>query len=214
MTDLALTFALEKSDALRIDQLAAGWLGGRVSTKGVRSNPDDPKFNATLVADSLGLRELLELTAQGRARGEGRMSGPVTVHIDGSDDDFDVKFLGGHLRSETPTGELEVLDTQWLGETMDKSDPRFAAERELKIVKDRILTALSDFTYDRLSFSFAEEPESRGRMTVSTHGTGRTEAGKQELDFTLNFRGVDDILKYGLRGSERWNQITNPTIGR
>jgi hypothetical protein len=126
----------------------------------------------------------------------------------------EVSFLGGQLRSQTPTGELEVLDTKWLGETMDKSDPRFSAERELAIVKERILTALADFSYDRLTFDFAEEPASGGRLTVSTHGRGRVGDRPQELDFTLNFRGVNDVLRHGLRLGEGYKRLTNPEIGR
>ena len=121
-------------------EVSAGWLGGRVSTQKLRFNPADPRFNVTLVTDGLSLRQLLELTAQGRARGEGVMSGPVTLRVSGSD----VAFVNGFLSSQAPSGEIQVLDTQWLGETMDKSDPRFSTERELKIVKNRILSALSD----------------------------------------------------------------------
>ena len=80
------------------------------------------------------------------------------MRFDGSD----VSFARRLPASQTPTGELEVLDTKWLGETMDKSDPRFTTERELAEVKDRILTALADFAYDRLTFDFAEEPERAG----------------------------------------------------
>jgi hypothetical protein len=158
----------------------------------------------------VSVREVLALAAEGRARGEGLMSGPVSVRFDGEN----VSFLGGFLRSQSATGELQVLDTKWLSEKMDESDPRFKTQGQLMLVKDRILTALADFSYDRLTFSFAEEPESRGRLTVSTHGRGRVGKEAQELDFTLNFRGVNDVLRHGLKLGEWYKKVTNPTIGR
>jgi hypothetical protein len=210
LTDASLAFQLERRDALVIENLAAGYLGGRVSTKDVRVDPAKPVFDATLVADRLSLRELLALTAEGRARGDGLMSGPIKLRFDGQN----VSFLGGYLRSLSSSGELQVLDTKWLGEKMDQSDPRFSTQRELMLVKDRILSALADFSYDRLTFNFAEEPASRGRLTVSTHGKGRVGKEPQELDFTLNFRGVNDVLRHGLKLGEWYNKLTNPTIGR
>ena len=53
MTDVALAFHLAKPDALVVERLSAGWLGGRISTEDVTLNPADPKFDATLVADIL-----------------------------------------------------------------------------------------------------------------------------------------------------------------
>jgi hypothetical protein len=114
------------------------------------------------------------------------------------------------LRSQSRTGEVQVLDTQWLGETIDKSDPRFTTDSTLKQVRQRILEALSDFSYDRLTFNFAEEPESRGLLQVSTHGKGRVGEQPQELDFTLNIRGVNDLVKYGLGGKRGYDRLTNP----
>jgi hypothetical protein len=210
LKEASLAFRVENSKVLVIDHLSAGWLGGSVSTKNVRINTDDPKIQATLVADRLSLRDLLALTAEGRARGDGLISGPVTLRLDGSD----VSFIGGQLRSQTPTGRVEVLDTQWLGETMDASDPRFTTDAQAKLVKQRILGALADFSYDRLTFDFAEEPDTGGRLSVSTHGKGTVGERPQELDFTLNFRGVNDVLKHGLQLKEWWDKLTNPEIGQ
>lgn len=208
--DSSITFTVERPDALLIEELSAGWLDGRISTKNVRINPSKAAFDATVVADKLSLKDLLALIAPGRAVGDGRMSGPVRVRFDGKD----FELVGGYLRSTTPTGGLAVLDTKWLGETMDKSDPRFTADAELAETKRRILGALADFSYDRLNFSFAEEPEAGGRLTVNTHGKGRVGGRPQELDVTLNFRGVNDVLNEGLLWGQRWQRLTNPTIGQ
>ncbi len=207
-TDAAVVFSLKNPSELFINELSAGWLGGRVSTAGVRINPAEPKFEAALVADRISLRELLALAAEGRARGEGLMSGRVPMKVDWPE----VSFGTGLLRSQSATGELEVLDTKWLSDIMDKSDPRFITDRDLSEVKNRILRALTDFEYDRLTFAFAEEPESRGMLRVTTHGKGREGAKPQELDLTLNISGVDDLLKYGLRSKQKYDELTNPKL--
>lgn len=208
--DSSLDFTLEKPDALLIEKLSAGWLSGRVSTANMRINPANPTFDTTLVADRLSLKELLALVAQGRAQGDGLISGPVHVRFDGKN----FALLGGQLHSATPTGQLQVLDTKWLGETMDASDPRFIGDRELAETKRRILAALSDFKYDQLTFDFAEEPKAGGRLSVTTHGKGRVGDRPQELDFTLNFRGVNDVLNNVLKVGGEVQKLLNPEIGR
>jgi hypothetical protein len=207
MTDASLAVQLHGTNAVLIDQLSANWLGGRVSTSGVRINPSDPKFEATLVAERVQLRELLKFAAEGRARGEGLISGRVVLRVNGSQ----VSLGGGQLRSESTTGEIQVADTEWLGAALDASDPRFSAAGELAQVKDRILNALKDFTYDRLTFTLAEEPASRGLLRVSTHGKGRTGASPQELDLTLNFRGINDLLNNAMKFKQQYQRLTNPT---
>jgi hypothetical protein len=47
---------------------------------------------------------------------------------------------------------------------------------------------------------------------VSTHGKGRA-GSKQELDLTLNFRGINDVLNQGLKLGQWWQRLTNPEIG-
>lgn len=207
MTDASLAVQLQGTNAVVVDQLSANWLGGRVSTAGVRINPSDPRFEATLIADHVELRQLLEFAAEGRARGEGLISGRVVLRVNGSQ----VSLGGGQLRSESATGEIQVADTEWLGAALDATDPRFSAAGELAQVKDRILNALKDFTYDRLTFNFAEEPASRGLLRVSTHGKGRTGKSPQELDLTLNFRGVNDLLNNAMKFKQQYQRLTNPT---
>jgi hypothetical protein len=207
MSDAALVFQLQGPHAVLIDQLSANWLGGRVSTSGVRINPADPRFEATLIAERVQLRELLAFAAEGRARGEGLISGRVELRVNGSQ----VSLGRGQLRSESATGEIQVADTEWLGAALDASDPRFSAAGELAQVKDRILNALKDFTYDRLTFTLAEEPASRGLLRVNTHGKGRTGASPQELDLTLNFRGINDLLNNAMKFKQQYQRLTNPT---
>jgi hypothetical protein len=207
MADVALAVRLDGSGTVLVDELSAHWLGGRVSTANIRINPADPKFEATLVADRIQLRELLAFAAEGRARGEGLISGSVVLRVNGSQ----ISFGRGQLRSTSATGEIQVADTQWLGAALDASDPRFSAAGELQEVKQRILDALKDFTYDRLTFNFAEEPASRGLLRVNTHGKGRTGKRPQELDMTLNFRGVTDLLNNAVKFKQQYQRLTNPT---
>ena len=107
-----------------------------------------------------------------------------------------------------------MLDSILLGETLDKSDTRFTSYKDLAEAKRRILEALADFEYDRLTFDLAEEPAAGGRLSVNTHGKGRVGRRPQELDVTLNFRGVNDVLNEGLKLGQWWQRVTNPEIGR
>ena len=93
-----------------------------------------------------------------------------------------------------------------------RSRCRFKSGGELGQVKQRILSALSDFAYDRLTFSFAEEPKSGGLLHVDIHGKGRTGQHPQELELELNFRGINDVLGHGLRVLRKYEELTNPQV--
>src|SRR2546430_1473705 len=90
-----------------------------------------------------------------------------------------------------------------------KSVTRFCSTSDcrLNLVKQRLLEALTDFSYDRLTFDFEEAPADGGLMKVNTHGKGRQGAKPQELDLTLNIRGVNDSVKYALRGKQKYDQL-------
>jgi hypothetical protein len=211
MTDLSLAFQLTDADSLVVQDLTANWLGGSVSTSNVKINPADPRFEATLVVDRLSLRELLKLAAPGRASGEGLMSGQVAVKVAWPDE---IQFGKGVLRSVSPAGgELQVLDTPWLGQVIDQSESRSTAAGELTLVKDRVLAALGDFSYQRLSFTFEEEPVNEGGLIrVHTYGRGRTGEHPQEIGLTVNFRGINKLIPPAMRLREWWNELTNPAL--
>jgi hypothetical protein len=46
---------------------------------------------------------------------------------------------------------------------------------------------------------------------VNTHGKGRTGASPQELDMTLNFRGINDLLNNAMKFKQQYQRLTNPT---
>jgi hypothetical protein len=202
MTDASLAFRLEPG-AVRFERVEAGWLGGRVLTHGLRIDFAEPKFETTLYAENLSLKEILAFAAEGRATGEGVMFGKLPVAVEWPR----VRLGRGYLRSQTPAGELRVLDTRLLAETMERSDPRFTSDPDLAEVKDRVVRALSDFEYDALTFDFDEE--SGGLVRIHTHGKGRAGERPQELDMTLNVRGASDLLNHYLQMKSTWDELSN-----
>lgn len=202
MTDASLAFRVE-AGALVVEQAEADWLGGRVSARGARFDPAKPRFETTLYAEQLSLKEILAFAAEGRATGEGVMSGKLPVAVDWPR----VQLGQGYLRSQSPAGELQVLDTQLLADTMERSDPRFTSDPDLAEVKNRVVRALADFEYDALTFNFEEE--SGGLVRINTHGKGRAGERPQELDLTLNVRGANDLLNHYLQAKTTWDELSN-----
>jgi hypothetical protein len=202
MTDASLAFRVEP-DAVQLERVEAGWLGGRVFAHGVRLDPADPNVRATLYAEGLSLKEILAFAAEGRATGDGVMFGKLPVHVDWPR----VRLGRGYLRSQTPAGDIQVLDTQLMAETMERSDPRFLTDPDLVEVKDRVVRALTDFEYDALTFDFDEE--SGGLVRIHTHGRGRAGERPQELDMTLNVRGANDLLNHYLQMTAKWDELSN-----
>lgn len=203
MSDASLAFRVDPGGALQVERAEAGWLGGRVLTHGLRLDPADPKFETTLYAEGLSLREILAFAAEGRATGEGVMFGKLPVAVDWPR----VRLGQGYLRSQSPAGELQVLDSELLASTMERSDPRFLTDPDLVEVKNRVVRALGDFEYDALTFDFDEE--SGGLVRIHTHGKGRVGERPQELDMTLNVRGANDLLNHYLQAKSTWDELSN-----
>jgi hypothetical protein len=142
----------------------------------------------TLQLRDVELKALLELLAKDKASGEGKLSGVLPVTIDGSKVDF-----GDGRITALSGGSLQIKDAAAVIPTAEAvastaKDPTSGEE-----IKRNIIEALSDFVFEQLSAQLANED---GKLVgyVRIAGHGRTGA-KQALDYKLNLRGMDELLR-------------------
>jgi hypothetical protein len=184
-------FRLEKDGSVLVEDMQWGWAGGTLYGQSFRLDPASAeKLDVIVFADNLSLGELLSLFAEGKVSGDGRLVGRIPVRVDWPR----VTFGNGFLYSlPGRPGRLQVADTQFLGDLLDRGDPRFTTDRVLAEVKQRVLGALADFQYDVFSIDLVQEADGL-LVKLHTDGKGLTGEHPQELDLTVNLHGAEEAL--------------------
>ena len=136
------------------------------------------------------LTTLLELLSEGRVRGEGSLTGDLNISF-GVDPHLTIDIGSGLLRADS-AGVLAVDDLEAARDVLDGQLGTIENLDLDDLVSERILGALRDFAYSELSFEFVPGANDL-KMSVHTRGKGRTVP--QELDLTVNFNGLDDLLE-------------------
>ncbi|MGH7178730.1 MAG: intermembrane phospholipid transport protein YdbH family protein, partial [Tepidisphaeraceae bacterium] len=192
LTDGAIGFRLDGWKSIIVDQTSWHWLGGTVSSRGVRIGVPWRRIELSLGLQRVDLEKFLALVARGKATGEGKVSGIVPVTIEKLASGNKVTFGSGVLAAE-PGGRLAVTDLPAFAAAMRESpsDPGK--------IKQHILDAISDFEFDTLRTELHQEPQG---LTAMTRISGRGRSGaRQALDLDLRVRGLDVLLNsyLGLR---------------
>jgi len=169
-----------------------GWAGGRLYVDEFRYDPEAAEHTAVVHARDLDLRQLLAYVPNQQASGVGSLDGrlPVTVgtwpHL---------RFGEGEL--QTPPGQggwFRIRKADALGDVLDRANPRFRTDELYAEIKDRLVSAFSNFEYDELRLVFTRE-DGRFVARVKTSGRGRTGARQEFGGITLNLWGFDSVLR-------------------
>lgn len=79
ITDLTAAFRVESPESLFIEDISAGWSGGRVFSSGLRLQKNLPELAFALICDHLQLAEVLTQLGLAEAEGGGSVSGRIPV---------------------------------------------------------------------------------------------------------------------------------------
>jgi hypothetical protein len=162
---------------LRVERMHAGVLDATVDVDTFVVRDD---IETALHVRGLALAPLVRSASHGRVLGTGIVDGDLVVRRDGDD----LSITRGELHARG-TGELHLVDPVWRAKA--------AGTVASLAIQRRIVTALADFAYDKLSFAVqprGSDPESIIRL----HGRGTSIP--QELDFAIDVHGA--------RRSARW----------
>ena len=188
LTDGAVEFQVTGS-TLNVRQTQWLAFGGSVWASDVAIAPGAP-IKATLHASNIDLKSLLDAFAQGKASGEGRISGELPVVINGSN----VEFGDGHATSSGGGGMVQVKDRSTLAAVAAGAGASAGNLTQKEQLERNIVEALSDFQYDQLTTRLDSRPGGQLDAHIRMSGHGRTGA-KQALDYELNVNRLDLAIK-------------------
>jgi hypothetical protein len=167
---------------------------GKVWTSSFELNPEKLDIETTLFARGVSLQKWLPVVSKQRARGSGQLSGQLRARLQWRPEP-QLKLYGGYLRA-TGRGHFSVTDRAWLRSALERYAAGFGAGGDRSdLIKDRLIGALVDFGYTKLSARILQERPPI--LRVETKGKGRKIP--QELDLTLNVTGFDELINPGLR---------------
>jgi hypothetical protein len=184
LRDVRVSFEFPSAEQVLITELQAEWAGGHVrAARPIPVNPQARSANVGLTLQHVSLNEFVKLVSGGRARGEGSLSGEISVQVEWPR----VTFGGGQIQNDGP-GVLDFGEKAGdIAATIADREPRLKGQRQ------QILEALSNFQYDRITF---EMRRTETGLTVVTKVAGRGRSGlTTPLDLTINLGGdLEDVL--------------------
>lgn len=175
---------------VEIASMEAAALGGRVRLEPFRMDWAAPVLDLGVAVEGVHLGRLLRALTDRRASATGEVDGRVALRVR-LGERRRVELGPGRLSARRPgririgRGTLEALD-----------EARLSTLVEGEWIERRVLAALADFEYRRL---VVELDEVAGTRRLRAHVLGRGLRVAQELDLTLNVRGIQPLLDQALR---------------
>lgn len=175
----------ERTGHLGIESAVASLGGGRVRVAPLRFAPDDPELALRLSFEGVDVDRFVRAISDGRASGTGELDGQIAMRVAFGRAPKLVLGEGrfaarGQGRIRIP-GEMGPPRRPIALEQLGNSD----------WVQDRVLHALRDFEYSRLVLDVVGEDDSK---RVVARLAGRGARTPQELDLTLNVRGIQPVV--------------------
>lgn len=172
-----------------VDGMKVALAGGIVDVAPFRFDWDEPDIALDLAVRGVDLERVLDEMTSGHVAGDGKLDGRVALRLKlGARRRI---VLGdGHLASRGP-GTLRVRT----GSANTAASIGVSALVDGSFLHRRVLAAIEDFEYRRLSLDVVGQ----GTRHVRARVVGRGKRMPQELDVTLNFRGVQPLLDHALR---------------
>jgi hypothetical protein len=149
MTDLAAAFRVESPASLFIENISAGWSGGRVFSSGLRLQKNLPELAFALTCDHLQLAEVLTQLGLAEAEGGGSVSGRIPVVYRDRKIRVDDGFL---FTSPGDKGTLKIIRSSHLDVGLPADTPQLSPLHFAG-------AALRDFEYNWAKLNIFSEEE-------------------------------------------------------
>jgi len=188
-------------DAKTVEVTSLGAVVGDGST--VVAEPFRWDVGTTQIAGRVNVRNLnlavwLPIVTSNRATGEGRVSGSVDVGADWSEGSITLTELKGEIGADPEHGFIQTTDAEALGDLLEKQDPRFAADGMLFSVREKIIAALRDFAFKKLTVDLSRRGDRTKALTYLS-GFGRHGEDPQGLNLTLDVSVQDAFIDMASR---------------
>ncbi len=191
LTNGAITFNGQADGDLIIQETHWQGMGGLISSENAKFSQADSSIAATIKAQDVALHDLLDAFGQGKATGDGRVNATIPLNIRNGR-----LALGEGSVIATPGGNLQILESKTITNTIAAGDPRFAAGGQYSALREDLPKALSDFEFQVLR---ADLRNSDNGIRADVHLAGRGRNMKtQPYDLELRISPINQALAIGL----------------
>jgi hypothetical protein len=157
-----------------------------------------PRARTQLSVSNVSMEEWLPVVTQSYATGQGRISGELEVAIDLTASSPRLEDLTGHLRADPQHGFIQVTDADAVGRLLESQDPRFATDEVMRPVRDKIVAALQDFAFKKLTVDLSRQADHTVAQAYLS-GFGRHGQDPQGINLTLDLHVDDDLVDLASR---------------
>lgn len=191
-------YKLLDSHSIFINSMKWDWAGGELSAKEVMIDTEADVITFELVVKNIRLQSFLDLFAEGKITGEGRLSGrfPVIIYRRRKQRKEPIDLGNGFLSANPPHGWFRISDDEAIRKILkDQEVLRFDDPVLSQKIQDRAELALRDFAFTRLEIEFRDREGPGWTTHFRVQGKGRQ--GKHPLEFgslNININGLDHLV--------------------
>lgn len=182
--------------------------GAMISASPFTFERANPRIATRINFDNLSLEQWLPIMTSDNATGEGRVDGYTDVSIARVNGSWIVEDVRGFLSADPEHGFIQVTEAEALGELLDEQDPRFKTDEVMKPVRDKIVAALRDFSFNKLSVDFNRQGDVTSALAYLS-GHGRHGEDPQGINLTLDMSVEDAFVNAYLRLAKQFEIKSN-----
>ncbi len=167
----SVAFRIDGPERFFIEKTGWTWgEAGRLMTHNVLYDAATGQMDVELFVERMNLQDWLGALTSQRVQATGLLYGrlPVIVKIKPSPA---IQIGNGYLYARPDPGTIKIGDADLVGGLLEKADGRFASGGPQFELRQRIVAALSDYRYSKLTFDFVRR-EGRVDCLVGTVGKG------------------------------------------
>jgi len=202
-TDGRVTFRVEDTETVFIEQSRLTWCGGKVESGSLRISLKNPELSTTLYCDRLQFTELLSQLGITDAEGDGSLNGRLPLEFNGRELVFDDGFL---FSTPGNGGIVRFTNTAMLRQSLPETGQAAHLEYSMQ--------AMENFSYNWTKLTFNSKGDdlqismqidgkpttplpfgySNGQLVQTAAGSGIQHPIRLDVNFHLPFA---QMFKYG-----------------
>lgn len=167
----SVSFRIDGPERFFIEKTGWTWgEAGRLMTHNVLYDAAAGQMDVELFVERMNLQDWLGALTNQRVQATGLLYGrlPVVVKMKPT---LAIQIGNGYLYARPDPGTIKIGDADLVGGLLEKADGRFAAGGAQFEIKQKIVAALMDYRYSKLTFDFVRR-EGRVDCLVGTVGKG------------------------------------------
>ncbi|MFT5497863.1 MAG: hypothetical protein ACI9TH_003270 [Kiritimatiellia bacterium] len=185
MTDGAITFTLENSEQIFIEENRWTWAGGRLFSAAFLFRPAAHRLRMEAYCEAVDLQQVLNLAIGDQVGGKGSLYGRIPLSVGW--DPYRFSIGDGYMFAAPGKGYIQVKDKQMVDQVLASATQSLGSTKQGKQIQEGMLLSLKDFQYETLRLDFRKSETGFPSGTMHINGRGRDPTLGLPLDLTINF---------------------------